>query len=137
MFPLAVAGYAGLTFTAIRSARGDLPVTVWRLAALAIVLHVVLVWTVRYEWRLDVATRNGPYGFLIFHTALAAIVSSLVAREAIARGLVLAAFLIVSAGALGAVFRYDDVAIYRVPVIALAAGGVVGLRTGPPRGSPS
>jgi hypothetical protein len=93
---------------------------------------------VRYEWSLARATRNGYAGFVIFHGALAMIVASLLAREQAATRLVQASFVIVSVGAVGAVFRYDDVARYTVPVIVLAATGVIGLLlpllpTGPTR----
>jgi hypothetical protein len=126
-FLLAIIGYAGLTATAVLAAGGRLPDRLWRAAVLIIVTHVALVWAARYEWSFAEATRNGYVGFLLFHGALALIVTSVFVRERTARLLVWAAFAIVSAGALGAVFRYDVVAQYQAPVILLAAVGAAGL----------
>jgi hypothetical protein len=137
MFPLAIVGYAGLTATAVLSARGRVPIALWRATAAIIVAHVVLVWAVRYEWSLATATRNGYAGFLIFHAALALVIASVFLRER-AASLIGLAFCIVTAGALGAVFRYAEVAAYRPVVIVLAAAGAIGLPYGwywarPPR----
>lgn len=129
-FLLAMAGYAGLTGTAALAALHRFPVRLWQCAALVICAHVALVWAVRYEWQLAAATRNGWLGFLVFHGALALILASLFVAQRAARVLVSLAFAIVSVGALGAVFRYEIVAIYRAPVIALALAGVVGLASG-------
>ena len=95
------------------------------LAVPVIVVHVAMVWSLRYEWQFSQATRNGYAGFLMFHAALLMIVTSLFLAERHALWLVRLAFLVVSAGALGAVFLYDVVAIYRVPVILFAAAGSV------------
>jgi hypothetical protein len=126
-FLLAVAGYGGLMITAVRAASGPLPKRFWRAVALVIVTHVVLVWTVRYHWQLAEATRNGYVGFIVFHGALMLIVASLLLRERTARVLVWAACAIVTAGAMGAVFRYDVVAAYRAPVTLIALAGAVGI----------
>ena len=126
-FLLAVIGYAGLTATALLAALRNLPVVLWRAVALVIVSHVVLVWMVRYDWQLARATRNGYVGFLVFHGALALIVASLFLAERNARVFVWTAFVVVSLGAVGAVFRYEVVAIYRAPVILIAAIGAGGL----------
>jgi hypothetical protein len=126
-FLLAVIGYAGLTTTALLAALRRLPVVFWRGVALVIVTHVVLVWMVRYDWQFASATRNGYVGFLAFHGALALIVASLFLGDRRARVLIWSAFAIVSLGALGAVFRYEVVAIYRAPVMLAAAVGAGGL----------
>ena len=126
-FLLAVIGYAGLTATALLAALRKLPVVLWRAVALVIISHVVLVWMVRYDWQLAGATRNGYVGFLIFHGALVLIVVSLFLAERSARVFVWTAFVVVSLGAVGAVFRYEVVAIYRAPVILIAAVGAAGL----------
>ena len=126
-FLLAPIGYAGLTTTTVMAAHGRRPVALWRLTVLVIVVHVALVWHVRYEWRLSEATRNGYAGFVIFHAALIAIVASLAAESRIARRLVTAAFAAVTVGAIAATFKYDVVANYRIPVIAIALVGVAGL----------
>jgi hypothetical protein len=126
-FLLAPIGYAGLTLTALKAARGAVPVILLRAVAVVILSHVVLVWVVRYEGQLSEATRHGYVGFVLFHTTLVAIIAAVFVREHIARRLIVAAFCIVTVGALGAVFRYDVVSMYRVPVIVCAVAGIAGL----------
>lgn len=126
-FLLAPIGYAGLTLTALKAARGAVPVILLRAVAVVILSHVVLVWVVRYEGQLSEATRHGYVGFALFHSTLVAIIAAVFAREHIARRLIVAAFGIVTVGALGAVFRYDVVSAYRVPVILCAVVGIAGL----------
>jgi hypothetical protein len=88
---------------------------------------VLLVWAYRYDGQLARATRNGYAGFVIFHTALLLVVASALARGRVATALVQGAFGIVTVGALGAVFRYEEVSAYRIPVILCGLAGVVGL----------
>ena len=126
-FLLAPIGYAGLTLTAVKAARGAVPVILLRAVAVVILSHVVLVWVVRYEGQLSEATRNGYVGFVLFHTTLVAIIVSVFVREQIARRLIVAVFGLVTVGAVGAVFRYDVVSIYRVPVIVCAVAGIAGV----------
>jgi hypothetical protein len=126
-FFLAPIAYAGLALAAVRASRGR-PSPMLRRAVAAIALaHVALVWTVRYNGQLSEATRNGYAGFLLFHGVLLAIVVSAFAGDRLARPLLVAAFGVVTLGAVGAVFAEPVVAIYRVPVILIAIGGVVGL----------
>jgi hypothetical protein len=126
-FLLASIGYAGLTLAALKAARGAVPATLLRGVAVVILSHVTLVWVVRYQGQFGEATRNGYIGFLLFHSALAAVVGSVLVRERIARRLIIGAFVIVTVGALGAVFRYEVVAIYRFPVVLCALVGGAGL----------
>ena len=126
-FLLAVVGYAGLTASALLSARGRVPVRLWRATAAIIVVHVAMVWAVRYDWSWAQATRNGYAGVVIFHGALVLIVTSVFVGDRIRTRLILASFAIVSVGALGAVFLYEEVAVYRPVVIGLAAAGAIGL----------
>ncbi|MFT7583336.1 MAG: hypothetical protein ACI9MR_005023, partial [Myxococcota bacterium] len=39
------------------------------LSLAAITVHIVLVWAWRFDWRMEVAMRNGPGGFLVFVAA--------------------------------------------------------------------
>lgn len=126
-FLAAMLGYAGLAAVVLASAVRPMPLAFWRVVSLSIALHVGLVWAYRYEWQFDRATRNGYAGFLIFHTALLLILASTVVRERAAVILVRLAFPVVTAGALGAVFRYEAVAVYRIPVILCAVGGGLGV----------
>jgi hypothetical protein len=125
-FLLAVVGYAGLTATAVVAARGRMLRPLWLPTVAVIVVHVFLVWSERYEWQIAAATRNGYAGFVIFHGALAMILVSVVAADRLARVLVVTAFGIVTLGAVGAVFRYEVVEIYRVPVLIVAVAGTMG-----------
>ncbi len=126
-FLLAMLGYAGLTATVLWSARGRLPVGFWRAVALIIVVHVAMVWTVRYGGSFAQATRNGYAGFLMFHAALTMIVASVFVEDGRALWLIRIAFAVVTMGALGAVFIYDVVALYRIPVIVCAVAGTAGM----------
>jgi hypothetical protein len=126
-FLLAPIGYAGLTITAVVAARSHVPLLFWRGVATIIVAHVVLVWAVRYEGQVSEATRNGYIGFVLFHGTLAAIVASTVLHERLARPLILASFVTVTIGALAAVFSYEIVANYRIPVALCAILGSIGL----------
>lgn len=126
-FLLAPVGYAGLALAAVRAAQRHASAMLRGGVAAVVVVHVALVWVVRYDGQVSEATRNGYAGFVLFHAALAAIVASAFVAERIARPLVIGAFGIVTVGALGAVFRYDVVALYRIPVMLTAIGGGVGL----------
>lgn len=126
-FLLAMLGYGGLTSVILLSLRGSLPFLFWRMVAAVILVHVIMVWTFRYEWQFALAVRNGYGGFMMFHSALLMILLSTVSSERVARILTRIAFVVVTIGALGATFLYDVVAIYRVPVIACALAGGGGL----------
>ena len=126
-FLLAPVGYAGLTITAVAAARSHVPLRFWRGVAIVIATHVALVWSVRYEGQLSEATRNGYVGFVLFHGALVAILISTVLHERLARPLILGAFVAVTIGALAAVFLYEIVANYRIPVVLCAMLGSIGL----------
>ena len=126
-FLLAPMGYAGLTLIAVQAARGAVPVGLLRGVAVVILSHVLLVWIVRYEGQLSEATRNGYIGFVLFHSTLVAIVASMFVGQRLACRLIVVAFGIVTLGAVGAVFRYDVVAIHRLPVVLCAILGIVGL----------
>jgi hypothetical protein len=126
-FLLAPVGYLGLMMAAVQSAKRRHTLVLRRIVAAVIVTHVLLVWTVRYEWQLSEATRNGYSGFALFHAALLAIVMSVFARDRLARRLLVSAFGIVTVGAVGAVLMYDVVKVYRIPVIAIAFVGLIGL----------
>lgn len=123
-FLLAMLGYAGLTATAVAGLYRAMPWAFWRATAAVIVVHVAMVWSVRYGWDFSLAVRNGWGGFLLFHGALAMILAATVAREPLARVLVRLSFLVVTAGALGAVALYEVVAIYRLPVALCAVVGL-------------
>jgi len=126
-FLLAPIGYAGLTATMLVAARGRWPDALARVTVGVILTHVFLVWHVRYGWQFSEATRNGYGGFVIFHTALAAIVASLAVELRVARRLIAGAFAAVTIGAVAATFKYEVVANYRIPVLVIATTGSAGL----------
>ncbi|MEM7235646.1 MAG: hypothetical protein AAF517_25970 [Planctomycetota bacterium] len=118
-FPTALLGFLLLAASAVVASRRDAPRFLLLATALVVVSHVGLVWTYRYSGDITRATRNGYFGFLLFHCALALIVvSPMVPKGKLRRSLTFASFLTVCVGANGAIFRYDVVAPYRVPVIA-------------------
>jgi hypothetical protein len=126
-FLLAPIGYAGLTAVTVMAAQGQLSTALLRVTVAVIVVHVFMVWHVHYGWQLSEATRNGYVGFVLFHGALASIVASTMAPPHIARILLTAAFLVVTLGALAATAEYEVVRAYRIPVMVLAAVGLIGL----------
>jgi hypothetical protein len=126
-FLLAPIGYAGLTLSAVKAGGGAVPVSLLRGVAAVVLGHVTLVWVVRYEGQLSEATRHGYVGFVLFHSALLAIVASVFVAQRLARRLIVGAFGVVTVGALGAVFRYDVVAMYRIPVVVCAIVGSAAL----------
>lgn len=113
--------YTGLGISKTLTWRGMFDRRLSFAVALIVTAHVFGVWSYRYEWQFDQAVRNGYSGFLIFHAALIAIDVAAFAGNRISMWLHRAAFTIVSMGAIGATFRYDVVAIYRIPVIFVFA----------------
>jgi len=89
-----------------------------------------MVWSYHYNWQFSLAVRNGYFGFLLFHSALLMILISTFVKENAAKILIRVSFVVVTIGAVGAVFRYDVVAICRVPVLLCAIAGSGGLLWG-------
>lgn len=119
-FLLAILGYIGLTVTLIFSLKGKIPFTFWRVVSLIILLHVFMIWTVHYEWNFSTSVRNGYSGFLIFHSALLMNLISTFVNKSIALILIRISSVVVTVGAVGAVFRYESVQFYKLPVIICA-----------------
>lgn len=89
-------------------------------AVLGVVLiaHVALVWGHRFGGSLEVALEKSIAGFVIFHLAFVLIIAAaIVPRDGLARRLLYVSFPACTVGALGAAFRYDDVAVYQVPLL--------------------
>ena len=84
-FALAFAAFGVLAAAAIGAAHGRLPRALSIAVAVLAVAHVALVWTFRYEGSLAVATRNGYFGFAIFHVALLALCLAVAVRPSAAR----------------------------------------------------
>jgi len=123
-FALAIIGYIGMTATLIRTNLKSLPRGFWIATVVIIIIHVFMIWQVRYGWEFGLAVRNGCGGFVVFHAAFLLIVGSVFTGNALSRRLLHISFIIVTAGATGAVFIYDAVSIYRIPVIICGVAGV-------------
>lgn len=115
-FLAAIVGFAGLTANMALVAIGWHRPKYMTPVALIVFAHVLMVWHYRYEWEITQATRNGHAGFVIFHAALLGILAAPLAGSRWAKRLVAISFLIAAMGASGAVLRYDEVAVYRLPV---------------------
>lgn len=124
-FALAIAGFVLLAWCAAFAAAGQRPRWLLLLTTVVVLVHVALVWGDRYGGSIAQATRNGYTGFALFHTALAALVAANVVGHRRGTQCVLFTFLVVCIGANGAIWRYDVVAIYRIPVIAVTVVGLV------------
>jgi len=104
--------------------------------AAVILVHVGLVWSLRFGWSLTLAWNKGPAGFVIFHAALVLLCGAAVVPDPWSRRLLYTAFPIVSAGGLGATFTYDFVAGYRLPLLAALVGTLLLCWLGYRRGIP-
>jgi hypothetical protein len=117
-FGLAYLGYLLLCFTVVRRARGGggrLPAFA---TAIVVLAHVSCVWAWRFEGSLRQALDKSIPGFVVFHSALLLILlGTILPSRWSTRSLVLA-FAVVSAGALPAPFRYDEIRILAVPMFA-------------------
>lgn len=126
-FLMAIVGYVGLTVVVVMTARDRAWLGLWRIVVGIIFAHVVMVWMFRYDWQFHLAVRNGYAGFLIFHLAVISIFISTFCNRDLGQTLIHVSFLIVTVGAVGASFRYDVVAVYRVVVIGCGLMGGLSL----------
>ncbi|RPI68521.1 MAG: hypothetical protein EHM47_14410 [Ignavibacteriales bacterium] len=126
-FFLAMIGYAGLTITLLFSLKSKIPVFFWRLITIIIFVHVIMVWTYSYDWQFAHSVRNGYSGFIIFHSALLVILISNMVKDSTTKILIIISYIVVTTGAVGAVFRYSVVEIYRIPVLFFMLTGAGGL----------
>lgn len=126
-FVLAILGYLGLTAVMLRSLWYPVPKRWWSVVVAVIFTHVVMVWMFRYDWQFELAVRNGYVGFVLFHTALLIMVGSSFVSERLMRVGIIIGFCVVSLGASGAVFRYEVVELYRIPVLGCAGFGILAM----------
>ena len=115
---LANIGFVLLAVNAVLAARRE----PWRSLSLAaaglFAVCVYLVWSVRFDWAFDLAVRLEFAGFMLFHSALIAIVFAAVSPGRFERGMVLVAFFITSVGANLAAWPYDAPLVYLLPIVA-------------------
>ncbi len=124
-FGLAFIAYLMLASSVLLHAYGKLTRVLPVALAVTVSVHVGLVWALRFGWSISFALEKSVPGFVIFHGALALIIASTVARRPWMERLLLLAFPIVTAGASGAVFRYEYVEVYRYPLLVTALVTVV------------
>lgn len=120
-FGLAFAAYLSLcadvvTRRARRPRRSLAPLT-----AVVATTHVILVWSTRFHWSLADAWSKSPLGFVLFHGTLALLLVSAVRSPDRGDRGVFAAFVIVSAAAVPAPWRYPEIAILRAPMVVTCA----------------
>lgn len=126
-FLAAITGYAGLTANMVLVAADRHRPKHMTPVALIVFAHVLMVWQFRYDWEIAQATRNGYAGFVIFHAALLGILAAPLTGNPWAKRLVAFSFLVAAMGASGAVMRYDEVAVYRLPVFVCDLVGLSAL----------
>ena len=119
-FGLAFTGYALLAADASRRVRGQCSVTLTRLCAAVVVAHVLCVWALRFDWSFVAMFDKSPFAFVLFHTALLGIILASLLAEPSRSRLVIGSFAIVCLGAIPAPFRYDEIAVLQIPVLATA-----------------
>ena len=120
IFGLAFAAYVVLGGGVMLSAWGRPARLLTVAAAVTASTHVALVWGFRFEGSLSAATEKGLAGFIVFHVALATLLAASLTPQPASRWLSWLAFAIVTAGAVGAAFKYDYVAGYRIPLLVVA-----------------
>ncbi|MGE3172116.1 MAG: hypothetical protein AB7O97_05770 [Planctomycetota bacterium] len=123
-FGLAFVGYVLLAADGARRWRGHRHPALLCAAAAVILAHVTCVWGLRFGGSLDAALAKGWPPFLLFHGALSLIVAAVLVPEPWRTRLALTALAVVTAGALPAPFRYDELALLRLPMLAVAAAAV-------------
>jgi hypothetical protein len=119
VFPLAFVGYVLLAVTVVSHFSKRPSRWLHGITAVVILTHVLLVWLWRFDGSLAYAWEKNPVGFVLFHTALVLILLSTVLPLRWSQWLVGTAFPIVTAGALGATFRTEEVAVYRWPLLVV------------------
>jgi hypothetical protein len=119
-FGLALIGYVLLAIQLVRvhakrETRG-LAIT----TATVVTAHVACVWGLRFEWSLTRMLDKSLPGFVLFHTALLLILIAPMLRGKHCVRITTAAFLLVTAGALPAPFRYPELSLLLWPLVVIA-----------------
>jgi len=128
-FGLALCGFGLLATDAARRFAGLRSPALTRLTAIVVCAHVLCVWAFRFDWSAARMWHKSAFAFVLFHGALLLILGSVLAGERHRSRLVLLAFAIVVIGAVPAPFRYPELAMLQIPVVAVFAAAVFcGLR---------
>lgn len=123
-FGLALIGYALLAADAARRFVGRRSPILTMLTAGVVFAHVLCVWAFRFDWSFAAMWHKSVFGFLLFHSALLLITAAVLVRGRPRDRLVILAFAIVCAGAIPAPFRYEEIAMLRLPVPAIFVAAV-------------
>jgi hypothetical protein len=124
-FGLALVGFAMLAADASRRFGGARSAALTVTTAAVVAAHVLCVWAFRFDWSLAAMLEKSLAAFVLFHGALLLLLLAAVAREPWRTRGVLAAFAIVCLGAVPAPFRYPELALLRLPVLAIPIAAAV------------
>jgi hypothetical protein len=117
-FGLAYLGYVLLCIRVVARAHGRASRLLALATALVVAAHVACVWTFRFDWSLTRALDKSVAGFVVFHTALLLVLIASLADGRAADRALFAAFAVVSCGALPAPFRYEEIRLLALPMLA-------------------
>lgn len=123
-FGLALVAFALLATDAARRWRGARSTALTRTTALVVAAHVGCVWTFRFDLSFAAMWQKNPFAFVLFHGALLLIVASAFVSEPARDRLVWGAFAVVCMGALPAPFRYPEIAVLQIPVLAVFVAAI-------------
>ena len=122
-FGLAVLGY-GLLGADLACQHAQRPNRALSAAVASVVgVHVALVWHFRFDWSLSTMLEKSLLGALLFHSALLLIVLAPL-LDSWRRMTTTMAFLLVTAGAVPAPFRYPELSLLQLPILAIAATSI-------------
>ncbi|MCR9244736.1 MAG: hypothetical protein NXI31_06875 [bacterium] len=124
-FGLALIGFALLAADASRRFVGRRSTALTLISTTVILVHVGFVWAFRFDWSFAAMWQKSAFAFLLFHGATLVIAGSVIARDRLRDRLVFAAFGIVCVGALGAPFRYPELAMLQLPVPAVFVAALI------------
>ncbi len=123
-FGLALIGFALLALDAAQRLRAHRSASLTRVTAVVVVSHVACVWAFRFGGSLAAMLDKGVPAFLVFHGALAFLLIATFVREPWRTRAVVFAFVVVCCGAVPAPFRYPELALLRLPVLAIAIAAI-------------
>lgn len=123
-FGLALIGYALLATQFVRVHAKHETRRLAIVTATVVTAHVACIWGLRFDWSLTHMLDKSLPGFVIFHTALLLILIAPLLRRKPRVRVTTAAFVLVTAGALPAPFRYPELSLMLLPLVAIAATAI-------------
>jgi hypothetical protein len=132
-FGLAIVGYGLLATDFARLWRGRNSRALPWLTAAVVLAHVACVWALRFDWSLHRMLDKGIIGFVLFHCALVLVLLAPLLGGKGRRRTVTGAFVLVSAGALPAPFRYPELGLLALPLLAVFVAAMLHVVAGRPR----